>query len=372
MYLVLFAHLHSGSKIMAILKTIGVFFLGAISALFVMYFSGVLLSEPTGNTNISYETVPCDNDDIRNATNGHYGSKPNAFALSSQNTSQQNQQLLRNSLTTQYKLQPKQYQSDHYEIGVTCQLLCLDELHSTLLNSDELSPESLQLASENAQDYAHYLLQNPNALQALETAMYQMTNTQDREVLLYVLSKLPSEQLASTATRLSSSMNVEDRLAAVSLFDASFNSGGKISAHFDTLIQNERDEKVLIRSLQAIDQVEAGALNSDTINRVSELVSQGDTDRIRKAALFAKINMVSDDKELKEGVFNMLDEPSLDLKLAGLQAIDSILARQKYHPVQGDWHTDNEVRQSIKDVANNSDASPRLRIEALNLLSRHF
>jgi hypothetical protein len=357
---------------MAILKTIGVFFLGAISALFVMYFSGVLLSEPPGNTNINDETVPGDNDDIRNAANAHYDSVQNALTLPSQKTSEQNQQLLRNSIATKDELKPEHYQSDHYETGATCQLPCLEDLHFTFLNSDELSPESLQLASDNAQDYAHYLLQNPNALQAVETAMYQMTNTQDREVLLYVLSKLPSEKLTSTATRLSSSVNAEDRLAAVSLFDASFASGGKVSEHFNTLIQNEQDEKVLIRSLQAIDQIQADALNSDTVNKVSELVSQGDTERIRKAALFAKINMVSDDKEVREGVFSMLEESSLDLQLAGLQAIDSILARQKYRPAQGNWQTDNEILQSINDVANNSNASPQLRIEALNLLSRHF
>ena len=158
----------------------------------------------------------------------------------------------------------------------------------------------------------------------------------------------------------------------MSLFDASFASGGKVSEHFNKLIQNEQDEKVLIRSLQAIDQIQADALNSDTVNKVSELVSQGDTERIRKAALFAKINMVSDDKEVREGVFSMLEESSLDLQLAGLQAIDSILARQKYQPAQGNWQTDNEILQSINDVANNSNASPQLRIEALNLLSRHF
>ncbi|MBF7074278.1 hypothetical protein ISG33_12800 [Glaciecola sp. MH2013] len=365
---------------MTTFKAIGIFLLGSIFALFTVFFADALLSDPVNNESTFLGTAACADAQLSSSINSmnhehndnnnqvgagtHYDDEQFLTASSSrEDNKSQAQRRLSNNESSLFQDQEK---------TLSCDLRCLDDLHTALLNSTEISADMLDLASDHAQEYADYLLQNPSALQTLELSMLQMNNAQDKEVIIYVLSKLPAEQLSSAAYRLSTSDNSEDRIAAVSLLEASLASGADVSGQFNLLIKDEQDEKVLIRSLQAFDQVEVSSLDAETMSRLSALVMQGDTESIRKAALFAKMNVVTNDNELRGGVFSMLDENSADLQLAGLQAMDSILARQKYRPEQGNWHNDNQVRQSINSIANNISANPQLRIEALNLLSRHF
>ena len=348
------------------LKMTIVFFVGAIFALFVVFITDALLSDPLANASNAYISPVC-NDTTMTRSYENTDTNSTFISETSQPTMAYKHQNLSTNNETNSNSTP-----DTEVTESECNSDCLDTLNIALSQSGYINPEHLQLASDHAVEYAEYLQQNPSQLASLELAIAQITDRQQKDTLLFIFSKLPIDSLASTASNLSQSDNIDDRIAAISLFESSMTSSEQTSKQFNNLVQNEKNDKVLIRTLQAFDQLQPSNVDIATLEKVSDLMINGETEQVKKAALFAKINVITDDNLVRDGLFTMLSDSSTDLQLAGLQAADTILARQKYSPQQGDWQSDTTLRDSINRIANNPSASPQLRIEALNLINRHY
>lgn len=249
---------------------------------------------------------------------------------------------------------------------------CLTNLTEQLVSGAYIDGSDLQLASDNAQRLANYLVSNPNQLLNFEAALDTLNNPQDREVLLFVISKLPKEQLLQSAQRLTYSHAPEDRIAGLSLLEASIGSDTHIAYELNTLIYNETDNDVLMRAFKVIDGLSPDEIDTATLTKLSTLIENGETEKIKSAALMAKISVTKNDEEIRANVSNVLEAQSNNMKLVGLQALDTILARQKYKPEHGNWEQDTEFETQVSNIANDITAQPKLRIEALNLLNRHY
>jgi len=255
---------------------------------------------------------------------------------------------------------------------------CLDECLRTLtekLISGVLSSGlDWDLASNNAQQIALHLNDNPAQILELEALFSAMTSPQEKEVVLFVMSKLQREKLFASAQRLSHSNTPEDRIAGLSLLESSIGSNVSIAQELAQVIDVETNEKVLVRAINIIDELTADEVGIATRARLSELIESSENEDIVSAALFAKISVATDDEDIRKNISGILQPQSNtdNLKLLGLQALDKVLARQQYKPEQGDWLQDPEFRNQVANLANDVDASPTIRIEALNLLRRHF
>jgi len=183
---------------------------------------------------------------------------------------------------------------------------------------------------------------------SLEASLKAVNNPEERSALLFVLSKLPKDLLSQSAQRLSYSTNPEDRIAGLSLLESSLGSSSNYGQELTVLINDETNDDVLIRAIEIVNELPAGSIDVSTRTKLSN------------------------DEDIRSNISHVLQTQSDSLKLSGLQAISKVLERQQHQPQRGNWRQDAEVRQSVLSIANNAEANPRLRIEALTLLNQHF
>lgn len=253
-----------------------------------------------------------------------------------------------------------------------CAIDCLRTLTQKIVAGITLDTSEGVHASNNAQKIADLLAGTPDQVLSFEAALSATDNPDGRDVLLFILSKLSKEHLLQSAQRLSYSASVEDRIAGLSLLEASIGSDSDFGQELTTLINSETNEEVLVRAMKIVEELPPETIDSLTHTRLSTLIDHSDSEKIVSAALLAKISFVADDEDVRKNISDVLQVESGNLNLVGLQALGKVLERQQYKPERGNWQQDVDVKENVLAIANNVDASPALRIEALNLVNRHF
>ncbi len=256
--------------------------------------------------------------------------------------------------------------------GNECTRDCLQRLTNALLSGLPLRGESLDLASENAQELAIVLEGDPDNIEGMETLIMSLENSSERESLLFVLSKLPTKLLTQSAQRFIYSNSPMDRLAGVSLLEASSGLENDVSLQLSELISTESDEQVLARALGAIETLSSNQVDAVMQRKLSNLIERGNSEQIKGSALMAKISVVNDDELVRNDIDEILSGSSNNMKLVGLQALEKVLARQKYKSERGRWRQQSQFKQRVLSLANDVETDITVRIEALNLLRRNF
>lgn len=260
----------------------------------------------------------------------------------------------------------------------TCNENCVKTVVSQLIAGnnigDEDNGESLSFSSNQVSLAAAYLSENPDKIIEIETTLSALRDQSSRDTLLYVLSRLPDDQTQQVARKLAFSENVRDRMDGLSLLQSSVGTDIDVQNELKQIISTENNPDVLLNAIRISHSLDPEQFDSTTENRLTNLISDNsENDNIRSAALMAKTKIIKNDNRLKTDIVTALNSSSTRFKEAGIQALDSLLARQK-RSTDGSvrWKDNPEITSHIERIANNPDADPRTRIEALNLIQRHF
>jgi len=262
--------------------------------------------------------------------------------------------------------------TDQRQVHNKCDVDCLRKLTQKLISGALSSDLDWDLTSNNAQEIAWHLQENPDQIVELEANFSVMASPEERAAVLFIMSKLPKENLFELAQRLTRANTSQNRIAGLSLLESSIGSGINVTEELTQLINVETNENVLIQAIKIIDELASENIDLATQTRLSDLIEYHGNEQIVSAALLAKISIVTHDEEIRSNISSVLETQSDNLKLLGLQALDKVLSRQQYKPERGNWQQDNEFQEHVLTLANDVEANPAIRIEALRLMRRHF
>ncbi len=265
--------------------------------------------------------------------------------------------------------------STSYKAGATnasCTGTCIERLTQKLNDGAYLDQTDIDLIFANTLDIAAILAQQPEQLSNIETSLENPENDQAKDALLFLLSKLPKEQILQSARNLNASNNAQTRIAGLHLLESALGVDQSINTELNFLISTETDKDVLLNAIKIINELRPDDVDSSTRNRLSNVIHSNNNDKLKSAALLAQTSAAIHDEDLREGLGYVLTSQSTDLKLTGLQALDQVLQRQQFQPDRGNWKADAQFREYVSGIANDQDANIALRIEALNLMGRYY
>ena len=254
-----------------------------------------------------------------------------------------------------------------------CDEQCVNSLTSQLISGKNLGEDDgFVITSEQANKIADLIQTNPSKLSEFESTLSSLRGQDGRDSILYVFSRLPDDQVEEIARRLSSSDNTRNRVDAISLLSSISNRNPGVQDEIKQIINTEHDPDILLKAIKASHSLSPDNVDSTTRNRLSNLINTGSDEEIRSQALITKMNIVQSDSDLRNDVTTALTSGSTRFKQAGLQALDNVLAKQKNGENSDDWSINNELRLNVEKIANDPNADPRTRVEALNLIRRHY
>ena len=145
---------------------------------------------------------------------------------------------------------------------------------------------------------------------------------------------------------------------------------------FKQIISTENDPDVLLTAIRASHFLDPEQVDSTTTARLSNLINSSENEDIRSEALVTKAKITKNDRSVETDIANALSNASTKrFTEAGLQALDNMLndAAKSQEDTGGYTIEDNEeLQRSVERIANDPNVSPSTRVEALNLIRRHF
>jgi len=254
-----------------------------------------------------------------------------------------------------------------------CDEQCANNIAAQLISGKNLDEDDgFHITSEQANKVAKLIQEDPTMLAEFETTLGSLKGQDGRNSILYVFSQLQDNQVADIARKLSTSSNTRDRIDALSLLDSVSDRNPGVQDEIKQIITTENDPDILLKAIEASHSLSPNNVDSATRNRLSNLINTSSDDEIRSQALITKMNIVETGSELRADVRNALTSSSKRYKQAGLQALDNVLEKQKNQESSDDWLINNDLKSSVEKIANDPNADPRTRVEALNLIDRHY
>ena len=254
----------------------------------------------------------------------------------------------------------------------SCDDICVESTIDGFITGTGFSKDDdISISSDRAFQVADYLLNDPSKLSEIQNKLGSLQDQNDRDTILYIFSKLPDDQVQQLARDLSSSKNSRDRVDALSLLQSVSNSNIDVQSEIRQIISTENDPKILLQAIKTSQNLNPDLVDSTTQNRLSDLINTSNDDKIRSAALVTKTQIVKNQPEIQNDISTALTSSSKRFTEAGLQALDNILNKQR-NKSNSTWHNNLELRQTVQKIANDPNADPYTRVEALNLIQRHY
>ena len=276
-------------------------------------------------------------------------------------------------VVTTAKSKPKTTLPKENACGDKCGLAFVNQLISGKgLDDDE---NNFSMSAAQAKKVAQLLQQDPSKLAELENTLGSLRDQNSRDSILYVFSQFPDDQIESVVQKLSASENKKDRVDALSLLSSVSKKNASFQNDVQQIISTENDPDILLKAIKLSQSFNPDSVDSVTQTRLSNLIDSSSDARVRSQALITKTKLVKSGSELQGDVKKALRSQSSQFKGAGLQALDRVLSQQKKPLAQGNgdnWQGNTELRNSVEQIANDPSADPRTRVEALNLIRRHY
>lgn len=260
------------------------------------------------------------------------------------------------------------------KVKKVCDEQCLEASISELISGKNLGDDEggISFSSERANQIAQHLANDPSKLAEVEATLSSLRGQDARDTILYVFSRLPDEQIQQAAGKLSSSQNPRDRVDSLSLLSSVVGSNIDVQNEIKQIVSNENDPDILLKAIKVSHSLNPDVVDSTVQSRLSNLINSNDDEQIRSAALITKTNITRGDVSLQTDIKTALNSPSTRFTEAGLQALDNVLSRQKRDSSQGSWKSNPQLRTNVERIANDPNADPATRVEALNLIRRHY
>ena len=250
-----------------------------------------------------------------------------------------------------------------------CDDTCANKLITQFINGNNLTEDDgFNISSDQANKVAQLLNADPSKLTEMENTLRSLKNPSARDSILYVFSRLPDDQVQRVSQALSNSENKSDRIDALSLLESVANTNPDAQNEIKQIIGSESDPDILLTAIKVSHSLNPDSVDSVTQSRLSNLINSSNNDEIRSQALVTKTNIIKHNTDLQSDVQKALTSGSKRFQEAGLQALDNVLGKQKNDVLL----SNNELRKSVETIANDPNADPRTRVDALNLIRRHY
>ena len=266
-------------------------------------------------------------------------------------------------------------QNEHFdEIEVApCDQDCVNKIVTNMIEGKNLHNEyGAAINNLQARKTAEYLSSRAEKITIIEKTLSTLGVQDARDSILVTFSLLPEKQLKAIAQNLASSSNVRDRTDAIYLLFAATAQEISVDNELKNIIENDDDHSVALNAIAALYNISETGTDNTSKQRLRKIISSDAKDELRSEALVAKSRVFEINDETKDDIKIALNSISEPLKQAGLQACDDILSRQSSGTASGDWVSDLSLKEMIENIANNTKAAPFTRVEALNLLRRHY
>ena len=254
-----------------------------------------------------------------------------------------------------------------------CNQDCVDKVVANMLEGKDLHNEyGTTINNLQARKTAEYLTGQPKKIAAIEKTLLTLGVQDARDSILAMFSLLPEKQLKAIAHNLTSSSNIRDRTDAIYLLFAATSQDINVDSELKNIIENDNDHSVALNAIAALYNISETGTDNVSKQRLRKIITSDAKDELRSEALVAKSRVFEINDETKTDIKIALNSISEPLKQAGIQACDDILSRQSSGTASGNWVTDSTLKEMIESIANNTKAAPFTRVEALNLLRRHY
>jgi len=251
-----------------------------------------------------------------------------------------------------------------------CDEACINRTVSSLITGQGLdSDDGISITSDRASQIADLLKNDPSKLAEIQASLSSFGDQNARDTVLYVFSRLPDEQVQQLARNLSSSQNTRDRIDSLSLLESVSSGSLDVQSEIKQIISTESDPDILLKAIKISHNLDPDIVDSTTQSRLSNLITSGSNEKIRSAALITKTKIVKNDPALQNDISTALNSSSKRFTEAGLQALDSVLNSKDNNT---NLRNNVTLRKNVEDIANNPNADPYTRVEALNLIQRHY
>lgn len=254
----------------------------------------------------------------------------------------------------------------------SCDEDCLESTLTGLISGEAFSKDDASISSDQANQLAALLKDDPSKLSAIEDSLGSLRDQNARDSILYVFSRLPDDQIQQVARKLSSSQNTRDRIDSLSLLESVSSNNFDAQSEIKQIISTEENPDILLKAIKISHSLDPDAVDTTTQARLSNLIASGSNESIRSAALITKTKIVSNDPSLQTDISSALSSSSKRFTEAGLQALDTVLNKQKRSGNNNAWQTNAALKKNVESIANDPNADPYTRVEALNLIQRHY
>lgn len=250
---------------------------------------------------------------------------------------------------------------------------CLDAIIDDLIAGTNLSNKfGVSIREANAKKVASKLQTQPETVEKIAARLSSLEGQDDRDAILFTFSYFPIEQVEQFAQRLLNSKNIQNRSDGLSLLYHIADSSDQTIGTLQQAIQNDTNDEIAIDAIQILYGVYPDQVGDISRQRLNQILVSETSDEIRSNALQTKASFFETNDEVKQDIFNALSSPIQRFKETGIQVLDDVFRRQSNGTAAGDWRSDESLRQAIEKIANNTDAAPFTRVEALNLMRRHY
>ena len=254
-----------------------------------------------------------------------------------------------------------------------CDEECAKALVEQLISPANITDDGgFSVTSDQANRIAKLLADSPGKLAQIENTLSSSRDQAERDNILYVLSRLSDDEVQQISRKLSQSQSKRDRVDALSLLDSVAQQNPEAQDEIKLIISSENDPDILLQAIKVSHSLSPDNVDSVTRSRLSNLINSSNDDKIRSQALITKTKIVPNNTDLQKDVTLALTSSSTTFKNAGLQALDNALIRQKKNTSQSGLRNNSQLKQNVEQIANDPNADPRTRIEALNLIRRHY
>lgn len=251
-----------------------------------------------------------------------------------------------------------------------CDASCVDQTLSNLITGEGLgNDDEINISSDRANQIADLLKDDPSKLAEVQAGLSSIGDQNARDTVLYVFSRLPDDQIQQLARNLSSSQNTRDRVDSLSLLESVASGSLDVQSEIKQIISTENNPDILLKAIKISHNLDPNIVDATTQSRLSNLITSGSNEKIRSAALITKTNIIKNDPALQQDISTALNSSSKRFTEAGLQALDSVLNRKDG---SNGLQNNAALRKNVESIANDPNADPYTRVEALNLIQRHY
>ena len=264
-------------------------------------------------------------------------------------------------------------EEDSEDIEVPCDDNCVDTIIEDLIAGKNLSNEyGIAIRESNAIKAAKKLETQPETVEKILAKLRSLEGQDDRDAILFTFSYLPIEKIEKINQSLLSSENVQDRSDALSMVYHVANVSDKTVGILRNVIKNDTNDELAIDAIQILADLHPDQVGDVSRQKLNQLLSSETPEELRSSALETKTHLFETNDEIKQDIMNALNSSEQRFREIGIQTLDSIMSRQSNGNAAGDWRSDEDIRKTIESIANNPNAAPFTRVEALNLMRRHY